>query len=148
MRGSMIGVAIGALAVALLALPALGQDGPEAFEFTATPGEVEGTGTLEATDSRASGDLVVGFGEVLFTDPAAHLGSFSVRLTNDGGAWTGTGRVYGGGAEQTVSIWELTGEGAYEGLSLFTFGDAWGDTSWGLIIATDAIPPYPDLPAE
>jgi hypothetical protein len=131
----------------MLAHPALGQEGPVPFEWTTVPGEAEGTGTVEATDPRASGALVVGIGEAVFTDPA-HLGSFSVRLTNEGGAWTGTGRTYGADEDRTLTIWELVGEGGHEGLSLFLFDEPGDAASWGLLIASETIPPYPDVPAE
>ena len=147
MLRSTIALATAALALVVMPVAALGQDEPVAFEWTATPGEVEGTGTVEATDPRASGTLVVGIGEVLFAEPA-HLGSFSVRLTNPDGAWTGTGRTYGAGDTKDVTIWEMTGEGGHKGLSLFLFDEPGDTASWGLVIASEAIPPYPDVPPQ
>jgi hypothetical protein len=62
------------------------------------------------------------------------------------GTWAGTGRTYGAGEAQDVTIWELTREGGHEGLSLFLFDEPGDTASWGLLIATEAIPPFPDVP--
>lgn len=51
------------------------------------------------------------------------------------------------GDTQNVTIWEMTGEGGHEGLSLFLFDEPGDTASWGLVIASEAIPPYPDVPA-
>ena len=67
---------------------------------------------------------------------------------NDDGAWTGTGRGFGGDETQSVDVWELTGEAGYDGLSLFMFTHEGAAEPWGGIVASDAIPPYPELPVE
>jgi hypothetical protein len=140
-------LAIGTLVVSVAAGVAA-QDDSARFEWSATPGEEEGTATIEATDSRASGALTIGLGEFLVTDDLL-LGTSSLRLVNDDGAWTGTVRGFGGGGEtQSVDIWELTGEGGYDGLRLFMFDHAGSEQPWGIIVPDAAIPPVPDLPAE
>ena len=119
----------------------------DVFTWDPTPGEEPGTGTIEASDPRASGALTIGLGDALVTETLV-LGTFSVRLVNDDGAWTGTGRTFGGDETQGVTDWAMTGEGGYEGLSLFMFNVEGNEQPWGVIVATDAIPPYPDPPAE
>jgi hypothetical protein len=139
------------IAVVLLAGSGVGvaaQDEAALFEWSATPGEAEGTATIEAGDPRASGALTIGLGDYLVTDTLL-LGTSSLRLVNDGGAWTGTARSFGSGdATQGVDIWELTGEGGHDGLNLFMFDYAGNEQAWGIIVADDAMPPVPDLPAE
>ncbi len=94
-----------------------------------------------------TGALTIGVGEALVTD-ALVLGTFSLRLANADGAWTGTGRAFGGDETQGVDIWELTGEGGYDGLRLFMFDHEGIDQPWGVIVAGEAIPPFPELPLE
>jgi hypothetical protein len=140
---------ISILAIGLLAGSAVGVAAQDATVFTwdPTPGEEPGTATIEASDPRASGALTIGLGEALVTDELV-LGTFSLRLANDDGAWTGTGMGFGGDETQSVDIWELTGEAGYDGLSLFTFDGEGIEQPWGVIVATDAIPPVPEPPAE
>lgn len=138
-----IGLLVGSLAAGVAA-----QDDATRFEWSATPGEAEGTATIEATDPRASGALTIGLGEFLVTDDVL-VGTSSLRLVNDDGAWTGTVRGFGGGDEtHSVDIWELTGEAGYDGLRLFMFVHAGSEQPWGIIVSSEAIPPVPDLPAE
>jgi hypothetical protein len=112
----------------------------------------------EATDPRASGlvtitanwDMVDTAGEGGFMTAA-----LSERLTNDGGAWSGTGRFVmamaeDGGMMGGMDV--LTGEGGYEGLTLIMgqFGSDGAMTNWGVIVPSDQVPPMPDPiePAE
>ena len=153
-KRSMVALSAGALVAAMLPGLTVAQEAPDSddpvfFEWSVTPGEDGHGGTVEATDPRASGTLTIGTGEALVTD-AVLLASFSLRLANDEGTWTGTGRAYGGGEDQDAdwTIWELTGEGGYEDLSLFTFDTSATEGSVGMIVPTDVIPPYPELPTE
>lgn len=140
------------LALTLLAgwaMAAAAQGDQAVFEWSLTPNDDGWGATIEAEDSRASGALTLGIGEALVTDELT-LASVSFRLVNDEGAWVGTGRSVSGDLErgQGVDIWEMTGEEAYQGLSLFLFGGQGDDGSWGVIVSTDAIPPYPEVPTE
>ena len=137
---------ISILAVGLLAGSAVGvaaQD--EASDpmvpptFTWSYGEVEGSirgypvleqgFTVVASDPRASGEMT---NEPI--DPESEeeplVGLWESRLVNDDGSWVGIGKQVEGlvnslGSdyrwEAGLPAWELTGEGAYEGLSLILF---------------------------
>jgi hypothetical protein len=82
------------------------------------------------------------------------LGS-SLRLANDGGAWVGMTRtvmsVDPNGEGTVGAFMELTGEGGYEGLSLFVFDTAGvaGEepVSNAFIVPTEMVPVMPPAPA-
>jgi hypothetical protein len=124
------------------------QDEAAAFVWSPVPGDAERRPAVEASDLRASGALSVRFGEYLESD-AVTMFSTSMRLVNDEGGWTGTARVFGGDEDaQRIQVWELTGEGGYDGLSLFMFVPAGTEQPWGIILPSESIPPVPDLPSE
>lgn len=131
--------------------PAMGDEEPVSTKFA---GEVRGDvedGYLRATDPRASGRMVsntnLNMLEVVGGGLAA--GAASVRLVNEGGAWSGTSRALhfvvedGGGVVMTT----LTGEGGYEGLTLLMvqYADDEAQTRRGVIIPSDQVPPMPDV---
>jgi hypothetical protein len=118
---------------------------------------------VEATDPRASGLLVHNQDSWDWDPPDDETGRISVsvsshafRLTNDDGAWSGTIRsLYV--AERRPDPVELatdsdmlllTGEGDFEGLTLVLAKPNDDGTSRGVIVPTDSIPPFPELPAE
>lgn len=120
---------------------------------------------IEATDPRASGLLVhdqdIRDWELPVDETdSLTLSSHAFRLTNDGGAWSGTARSFtlwarGGGLNpeplaNDADMVMLTGEGDLEGLTLiFGFpGDDSTRSTWGVIVPTDSIPPVPGLPDE
>jgi hypothetical protein len=136
-------LAIGLLAGSAVGVAAQGDEAAAVFEWSTAPGEVEGTAIVEATDTRATGVLNLGLGEAFVTDDVI-IASVSGRLVNDGGSWMGTGRSYGGNAEdQDQVVWELLGADGYDGLMLFMFD---GGSMWGIIVPADAVPPYPEPP--
>jgi len=127
---------------------AAGSGEPVVFGWSVSPGDTEGVAMVDATDPRMVGTLTIGMGEgAVVIGDVPILAPFSLRVANDDGAWAGTGRAYRGSDGQAVSIWELIGEGGYEGLRVFMFGDGEIEEPWGLIVSEDAIPPYPPVPA-
>jgi hypothetical protein len=108
---------------------------------------------IEAGDPRASGLLTVVGNEEVFGKGVATSGH--LRIVNDDGAWEGTSNGFlrlkkkAGGSNPYswgASIAILTGEDAYEGLTLVLAEtlDEWH----GYILPTELLPPAPDLPAE
>lgn len=114
-------------------------------------GQVEVDVPVEASDARASGlwtftvnaDLVGAGGGVVGVDTRSN------RLVNDDGAWTGTGTAisaFGEDGDFVAGLTVLTGEGAYEGLSLIisqSFEDG-VESYWGVIFPSSKMPPMPD----
>ena len=117
---------------------------------------------VEATDPRASG-LLVHDQDNWDWDPPDETGrlsgsvsSHAFRLTNDHGVWSGTSRsLYV--AERRLDpvalttdsdMLMLTGEGDFEGLTLVLAKPNDDGISRGVIVPTDAILPYPELPTE
>jgi hypothetical protein len=82
--------------------------------------EDEAARRVEAGDPRATGDLTLSSGEASVLDVVS-LFALNARITNDGGEWVGTGRAFYGGEEYQADLFELQGEGSYEGLTLFLF---------------------------
>lgn len=110
--------------------------------------------TLEAGDPRASGlfTIVQNVEEMGRTRVITSMG----RIVNDAGAWSGSGAGVlrskkNNAPQRVVTMAVLTGEGAYEGLTL-VLTDALDDArdyndARGYIIAAEQ-PPVPELPAE
>jgi hypothetical protein len=108
--------------------------------------------TIEATDARVSGLLTETInGNWAVGDETGVLSAAtSQRLTNDGGAWVGGGRMmlaYAGGSSRMAGMTVLAGEGGYAGLTLI-LSQAWDAAAvplnWGIIVPTDQLPPMPD----
>ncbi len=106
---------------------------------------------VEATDPRASGLLTTigNWNEVVHQDYGFMTEATSVRLANDGGAWSGTGRgtiAYVDGRSLMTGLSMLTGEDGYEGLTLMMnqYWDPDTTTFWGVILPSDQVPPVPD----
>ena len=106
---------------------------------------------VEATDPRASGLLTTigNWNEVAHEGSGFSTAATSVRLANDGGAWSGTGRgtiVYLDGHGLMTGLSMLTGEDGYEGLTLMMnqYWDLDTTTFWGVILPNDQVPPTPD----
>jgi hypothetical protein len=150
---------ISILVVGLLAGSAVGvaaQNDPmdaSVFVWTIVDGSDDGV-TIEASDTRASGDLVPTGDRFLYTGGQGYalaLSDGTASLTNEGGTWTGTNEAIN--AEKFLDpqvdrgIWivEMTGEDAYEGLSLTLFSiGVEGDENpeqWGYIYTTDDLAP-------
>jgi hypothetical protein len=122
---------------------------PAVFGWSVSQGEGDGPPIIDATDPRVSGTLTIGMGDAaIAVEDVPILASFSLRITNDGGSWAGSGRAYRGGEGQAVSIWEFTGEAGYEGLTAYMFGDGEIEEPWGILVSGAAIPPFPPVPAE
>ena len=145
-----------------------GQDGadpmaPAYFAYTTTPvGEAampdesvvrghQEQQMVEATDPRASGLITISANSNLVElgDGAIMAAVMSERLTNDGGAWSGSGRFFmanagDGGVMASMDV--LTGEGDYEGLALIMGQSAGAGpaSNWGVIVPSDQMPPVPD----
>jgi len=114
-------------------------------------GQLEVGIPVEASDPRVSGrwTIYVNADVVGVADGTVDMSTTSHRLQNDEGGWSGTGTTisaFGGEGDLATGLTVLTGEGAYEGLSLIlsqTYKD--GDESyWGIILPSAKVPPTPD----
>jgi hypothetical protein len=120
-------------------------------EFAAEMRGEVGVDHMEATDLRASGILtsVTNWNQVLVGRGGLAAGTTRLRLSNDGGTWSGTGQGFhmiterGGATYMAV----LIGEGGYEGLTLamVEYADDDTQTRRGVIFPSDQMPPVPDL---
>jgi hypothetical protein len=76
----------------------------------------------------------------------------STRVENDDGAWVGTAQRYaiGYGVEVGTVVWELVGEGGYEGLTMFLWGEYvhQPEELRGIIVPTGYVPDVPPPPQE
>ena len=106
---------------------------------------------MEATDPRASGQLVSSQNRTQVEADGTIVQTMSVivRLVNGGGSWSGPGEVMLAGSDEIMEMagmLKLTGEGGYEGLTLFLSegGDFLSQTAWGLIVPNDLLAPMPD----
>jgi hypothetical protein len=106
---------------------------------------------VEAGDPRASGVLTTAMNrtQVEVDDGGVQTVAARMRLTNDGGSWSGSDHGVFAFAEGVFAgsiVTLLTGEGGYDGLTLI-LGRSWetdADRSWGVIVPSDAVPPMPD----
>lgn len=133
--------------------------GPPEFSEDPVTGLPAVTVAIEATDQRAAGTAtnIEDGGQVEDDDWSYNVKISSVRLVNDGGSWVGTSRGVNAFDQSEASdggrAWlsEYTGEGGYQGLTMYTFRLGTGDqppASVGFIVPSDVIPPFPALPAE
>jgi hypothetical protein len=106
---------------------------------------------MEATDPRATGQLVSSQNRTQVERDGAVVQTMSmaVRLTNEDGSWSGPGEVMLSGSDEIMELagmLKLTGEGGYEGLTLFLSegGDFLSQKAWGLIVPDDLAAPMPD----
>jgi hypothetical protein len=154
LAGSAIGVAAQDDEVSMAPGYVVFTDGVEAFGPASSTNPVEVT----ANDSRASGSLQVlanqsqsGGGE-----DYVMLSSDAVRLTNDAGAWTGTGdSIFAGLENRSLAVWSLTGDEAYDGLTLYVVLEETGEFTedgdsifgmWGVIAPSGVKPTqYPPM---
>ena len=158
LSGSAIGVAAQDDSVDLRA-PATfeGSFGPQRFSADAVTGLPVTVSTFEATDPRASGTWTQFKGTWhvnLDRRTRYQVFGHSDRLVNVGGSWVGTTRAVvatelpdGGGRDGRFI--EMTGEGGYEGLTMFIFSmstDA-EPTSLGFIVPVDELQPFPEPPS-
>lgn len=107
--------------------------------------------SIEATDPRASGQLVSSQNrtQVEADGTGVQTMSMNMRLTNEGGSWSGPGEVmlaFSDEIMEMAGVATLTGEGGYEGLTLFLSqgGDFLSQTAWGMIVPSDLVAPMPD----
>jgi hypothetical protein len=160
LAGSAVGAAAqdeaaAAMASSAFTMEAVG-DGPPEFSEDPATGLPLVTVEVEATDPRASGTLtnIEDFANDK-NDGRYRVGGTSLRLVNDGGAWVGTSRTVAGstvapnGDDILGSFAALTGEGGYEGLTMFTFRTFGPEESAniGFIVPTDIVPTMPPPPA-
>lgn len=109
---------------------------------------------LEASDPRLTGEgsvrnagLPMPADEVFIV-----LVTQSLRIANEDGAWTGSGRLYAvpsedaGAVGQDEPTWVLTGEGAYEGLTAILRPDFSAEGSFGGVIVEADLPAAPPMP--
>lgn len=111
---------------------------------------------VEASDPRLSGlyyYVINGNGQKLNTPDYAILESRSLRMENDGGAWTGTGTYVeaGSGSDGPPAMVAesgiLIGEGGYEGLVAYVQGDyIEADNQGKAVIIERSVPPMPEVP--
>ena len=91
----------------------------DSVEFRPTRSQ---TFTVEWSDPRLPGtmqvqqDVVLHHGDMTSYSDFMFVFADSVRLEDADGAWVGSGRGVNG-SDGTIILYELTGEGAYEGLS-------------------------------
>ena len=117
--------------------------------------------SVDAEDPRASGDWTrLENKDLLFLEEGpdgaqvATVGARSIRVTNDAGSWEGTGHALANfpptpdEASTVATLNILTGDGAYEGLTLILADTSEGDRGWGWIVPNGSVPPIPELPAE
>jgi hypothetical protein len=163
LAGAVILMLLGAWTSAVAAQEAADPMAPAFFTYTTEPvgestmpegmvvGDDQDMQMVEATDPRASGLVIISANSNLIElgDGAIMTAVMSERLTNEGGAWSGTGRfVMAGSGDSGVmaSMGVLTGEGDYEGLTLI-MGQSEGAgpmSNWGVILPSDQVPPMPD----
>ena len=112
---------------------------------------VEMVDRIEATDPRASGLLRSSQNrtQIEVDGSVVQTWSMTLRLTNDGGAWSGSGQMAFAHTDQVMGfagVMPLMGEGDYEGLTLYLnqSGDFLSQASWGLIVPTELVAPMPD----
>ena len=147
LAGSAIGVAAQdeeATSVPVTIGPPLDEDSPEI--------------PVEAADPRASGVMIT---ENDFGGSSSHtIVRSGIRLTNDDGAWVGTGLDVAAIDEAATdcpagqecypatqgSMYELAGEGGYDGLTMFIIDQPEG-AYLGVIVPTTSVPTQPDPPA-
>ena len=134
-------------------------EGPPDFSVDPATGLPVLTVEMAATDERVSGALTLleNFAQVE-DDDRYRVGSTSLRLVNDGGTWFGTQRFVGGatagpnGNDVNGNFIEMTGEGAYDGLTAFVFNVFEGlqepPVMRGFIVPSAVIPTMPEPPAE
>ncbi|MGD8682711.1 MAG: kelch repeat-containing protein [Chloroflexota bacterium] len=108
---------------------------------------------VRATDPRAAGLMTISVdSELVEVDDGVVLTkAMRERLTNDGGAWSGTGRLVVTATERgyvAAAMDVLTGEGGYEGLTLIMgrFEDVGMESHWGVIVPSDQVPVMPRPP--
>ena len=138
---------------------------PASFTFTLEPIEessnqhmpevmrgYEDANTVEATDARVSGLLTETLNSnwAVGDETGVLSAATSQRLTNEGGAWIGEGRMIladANGSSRMAGMTVLAGEGDYAGLTLI-LSQAWDAAAdplnWGIIVPTDELPPMPD----
>jgi hypothetical protein len=138
---------------------------PASFTFTLEPVEdtsnrhmpevmrgYQDASIVEATDARVSGLLTetANWNWAVGDETGVLSAATSQRLTNDGGAWVGEGRMVladAGGSSRMAGMTVLAGEGDYAGLTLI-LSQAWDAAAdplyWGIIVPTDQLPPMPD----
>ncbi len=105
---------------------------------------------IEASDPRVSGSLTMALNDD--NHEVAQFRTLAWRIENDAGAWSGQGTelVHGdatGGSGTSTLV--LTGEGAYEGHTLYLIMDASGEPPFsveGAVFVGEA-PPFPEVPA-
>ena len=125
--------------------------GGDSDSFEAEVRGLEEVEVVAASDARASGVLTtIGNVNALEVDDGGFVtAATSVRLVNDGGAWSGTGGAIQAFVEDRGSatlLAVLTGEGDYEGLTLIMtqYYDDDAQARQGIIVPTDKMPPVPD----
>ncbi|MEX1334028.1 MAG: hypothetical protein AB1Z66_01870 [Candidatus Limnocylindrales bacterium] len=106
---------------------------------------------MKASDPRATGELVTSqrSTQIEVDGTVVQTQSVTMRLTNDGGSWSGPGEVMLAGSDQVMEMagmMKLTGEGDYEGLTLFLSdsGDFLSQTAWGMIVPSELVASMPD----
>jgi len=107
LAGTVILMLVASLSVAVAAQDEADPMAPAYFTYAMAPagesGAGEGAEMVEATDPRASGLLTshVNLGVVASDELGFMMGVADVRLTNDGGAWSGAGQFVQVGVEDS-----------------------------------------------
>jgi len=130
---------------------------PFAWELFSTLGPSTEDQPFGNVDPRALGSVTEVWaesGEMLSAENAYAIGieRRSTRVENDGGAWVGTATVpsFAFGIEVGAAFWELIGEGGYEGLTMFLWGEYrhYPDMLLGIIVPSDRVPDFPLPPPD
>lgn len=128
---------------------------PVAFELFSFVGPSTEDQPFGNVDPRALGSVTEVWaesGEMFSAENAYAIGveRRSTRVENDGGTWVGTATVpsFAFGIEAGAAFWELIGEGGYEGLTMFLWGEYkhYPDMLLGIIVPSDGVPEFPPPP--
>ena len=106
---------------------------------------------ITATDPRASGLMTTWQNRTGVGSDHTHVQNWSItaRLVNDDGAWSGPSQIIAASSDQVggiASMTKMTGEGSYDGLTLFLHesADRLRMSSWGMIVPNELVAPMPD----
>ena len=105
---------------------------------------------IDSGDPRLSGTLGISLDWDTHADSSGIVAVGAVHIDNEDGAWQGTSLGYSRpGWSRRHHQYNLTGEGAYEGLSaiLFLIDDGTGFAVEGIVFPGE-LPPIPEYPAS
>jgi len=106
---------------------------------------------ITAADPRASGLMTTWQNRTGVGSEHTQVQNWSItaRLVNDDGAWAGPSQIIAAHSDEVggiASMTKMTGEGDYDGLTLFLHesADRLRMSSWGMIVPNELVAPMPD----